>query len=99
MELAFEYAIMAASLLVLAGLVQWKWSRRRALAVTGALTGALTFISASIEWGGPGAAAVGRGMLVIYGTIVAALALLVSGLMFIINPPRPADDAERELGS
>ena len=99
MELAFEYAILASSLLLVAAAVQWKWSRRRALALGGLLTGALTAVYSSIEWGGPGDAKLGQGLLVLYGTAAAALALIASGLMFIFNPPKPADDAERELGN
>ncbi len=99
MELAFEYAILASTLLLVAAAVQWKWSRRRALALGGLLTGVLTAVYSSIDWGGPGEANIGRGLLVIYGTIAASLALMAAGLMFIFKPPKPAHDAERELGS
>ena len=99
MELAFEYAILASPLLLVAAVVQWKWSRRSALAILGLAIGLLTAVFSSIDWGGPGDASMGRGLLVIYGTIGAGLALIASGLMFILNPPKPADNAERELGS
>jgi len=99
MELAFEYAILASTLLLVVAAVQWKWSRRRALALGGLLTGVLTAVYSSIDWGGPGDAAMGRGLLVMYGTAASILALVTAGLMFIFNPPKPADDAERELGN
>ena len=99
MEVALEYAIIAGILLLLPAAVQWKWSRRRALGLLGAMIGGLTFLYASIDWGGGPDRNMSRGFLVIGATIAAGLALLASMLMFIFNPPQPADDAERELGS
>ena len=99
MELAFEYAILGSPVLLLPALLQRRWSRRLAMAGVAVLIGALTALFASINWGGPGDADMGRGLLVLYGSIASGLILIASAFMFVWSPPEPAGDGDAEIGS
>ena len=99
MEPLFEYAILSGPLLLLIALLQRKWSRRRAVLLVAVVIGSLTALHGSIDWGGGVDANITRGVVTIYGMVVSGAAFLTSMLMFMINPPKPADDADEVRGS
>ena len=108
MEEALGYAILASPLLLLPGLLQRRWSKRRAIACFGLFAGALTALYASIDWGGSPDERITQGVVTLYGMTVSGVALAAAALMsahavainyaalmFMMNPPKPADDADR----
>lgn len=95
MEEAIGFAILFSPVLLIPALLQRRWSRRRAIACLGLLTGTLTAVYAAIDWGGTVDERITRGVATIYGMAVSGAALAFAGLMFILNPPRPSHEADR----
>jgi hypothetical protein len=95
MEEVLGYAILLSPALLLPALLVRRWSLRRTLAYLGLMTGVLTGVYSAIDWGGPGDQRMTQGIVILYGIAVSGAALAIAGLMFIINPPRPVDEADR----
>jgi len=95
MDDVLGYAILLSPVLLLPALFQRRWSRRRAISYLGMLTGALTALYAWIDWGGSADERMTRGFATIYGIAVSAAALAIGALSFMMNPPKPADEADR----
>ena len=95
MEDVLGYAILLSPVLLVPVLLQRRWSKRRAIAWLGLVSGALTALYAWIDWGGFVDDQITRGVVTMYGMAVSGIALATSGLMFMINPPRPANEADR----
>ena len=95
MEDVLGYAILLSPLLLLAALLLRRWSVRRSFAYLGLLTGALLALYGGIDWGGSPDERMTRGFVLMYGIAIAGASLAIGALMFILNPPRPADEADR----
>lgn len=83
MEAVFEWVLVFSPLLLVVAFLQRRERRPLAMFCVAALICALTVTFASIRWGGPGDAAMGRGLLVFYGFSISTLAALISAWMFM----------------
>lgn len=91
---ALGYAILLSPLLLVVALLLRRWSKRRAFAYLGLLTGALCALYGWIDWGGSPDDRMTQGFVLMYGMAVSGVALAIGALMFMLNPPRPAGEAD-----
>ena len=94
MEDALAYAILFSPVVLIAALLR-RWSKRRAFALLAVVAGTLTALFNGIDWGGSPEDRMTHGFVVLYGIAVTGMALVTAALMFIMNPPQPADEADR----
>ncbi len=83
MESVFEWVLVFSPLLLVVPFLQRKEHRPLAMFCVAVLIGGLTVIFASILWGGPGDAAMGRGLLVFYGFAICTVAALIAAWMLM----------------
>lgn len=83
MNALFENALFLSPLLVVPALIQRKWSRTLAIFAVAILIGVLTTIVAYLPLDGPGDAAMGRGLIVIYGMAATFVLTIGAGAAFM----------------
>lgn len=93
MDVLMENLLFLSPLLVLPALVQRKWNRPLAVFGVAVIVALLATILAAMPLNGPGDAAVGRGIMVIYGWGMAFLLTLAAGIALIWSAGRKSERA------
>lgn len=88
MEALFENMLALSPLLAVPALIQRRWSRPLAILAVAILIGLLTAIVAWMPLRGPGDAAMGRGLIVIYGMAACFVLTIAAGAAFIWSAGR-----------